>query len=102
MPRIRFIDKSGAERQVDSEVDVSIMHVAIANRIPGIAGDCGGCCLCSACHARIDLAWTALLPPPSSNEVNMLDHIPNSRHNSRLTCKIWITDELDGMIVRTL
>lgn len=80
---------------------MSVMQVATANDIPGIAGDCGGCCLCSACHARIDLPGTTRLPPLSSNEVNMLDHLANSRFNSRLTCKVWVTDELDGMIVRT-
>ena len=102
MAQIHFIDRNGVERIVDSEADVTVMHAAVANHIPGIAGECGGCCLCSACHARIDQAWTRHLSPPSTNELNMLDHIPNSRFNSRLTCRIWITDELDGLIVRTL
>jgi ferredoxin, 2Fe-2S len=102
MPRIHFIDNNGTEREVDAEVDVSLMQVALANSIPGIAAECGGCCLCATCHARIDNAWVGLLPYPSSNEVNMLDHIPNARLNSRLTCKIWVTEELDGLIVRTL
>jgi 2Fe-2S ferredoxin len=102
MPRIRFIDSAGVERKVDADVDVSVMQAAIANRIPGIASDCGGCCLCHACHALVDYEWTTELPYPSANELNMLDHMPNSHVNSRLTCKIFITEELDGLIVRTL
>jgi ferredoxin, 2Fe-2S len=102
MPRIHFIDRNGVDRAIDSEVDVSLMQVALANRIPGIAGDCGGCCLCHACHALIDYDWTVQLPYPTANELNMLDHMPNSHCNSRLACRIWITDDLDGLIVRTL
>ena len=102
MPRIYFIDRKGLERVVDADMDVSVMQAAVAHNIPGIAGECGGCCLCSACHARIDRTWIGRLDYPSSNEVNMLDHIANSHYNSRLTCKIWITEDLEGLIVRTL
>lgn len=101
MPKIRFVDCSGVERTVTSDSDVSVMHAALANDIPGIAGDCGGCCLCASCHAWIDREWLGRLQHPSSNEINMLDHIPNVRYNSRLTCKIWLRDDLDGLIVRT-
>lgn len=102
MPKVHFIDRCGLERVVETDVDVSVMHVAVANNISGIAGECDGCCLCSTCHALIDRTWLGRLDYPSSNEVNMLDHIPDSRSNSRLTCKIWMTEALDGLIVRTL
>ena len=101
MPRIHFIDRNGVERIIHSEADVSVMQAAVTNDIPGIASDCGGCCLCASCHAWIDRAWIGRLERPSQNEANMLDHIPNARYNSRLTCKIWISDDLDGLVVRT-
>lgn len=101
MPRIRFVDGKGVERVVEAETDCSVMQVALAHDIPGIAAECGGCCLCATCHARIDFAWISRLPRPSQNELDMLDHIEDARYNSRLTCKLWVTTELDGLVVRT-
>ena len=101
MPRIHFIDRAGIERVVDAELDSSVMQAAIAHRIPGIAGDCGGCCLCSACHARVDRDWIARLERPLDSEASLLDHISETHYNSRLTCKIWMSAALDGLVIRT-
>ncbi|MEY4761522.1 MAG: hypothetical protein RLZZ200_1378 [Pseudomonadota bacterium] len=100
MPRIRFIDRLGTERTVDADVDVSLVEVAIAHGIPGIAAECGGCCLCHTCHVRIGFDGMPAIPAPSDSELNMLDHMPESRYNSRLACRIFVTNALDGLVVR--
>lgn len=65
-----------------------------------LIGECGGSCICASCHAYIDAAWLQALAPVSINEAQMLDVIDNSRYNSRLTCRIRLGPELDGIIVR--
>ena len=100
MPKIRFIQHDGTEQIVEGEAGQSIMQTARDNMVPGIIGDCGGNCSCATCHGYVDPAWLKKLPPRSENEVVMLDGVMHLEDNSRLTCQIKVTPELDGIIVR--
>lgn len=101
MPKILFIDHAGTERLVETEAGKSVMQTALDNLVPGIVGDCGGSCSCATCHAYVDPAWLDKLPPQSEGEAMMLDGALNVEPNSRLTCQINVTAELDGMVIRT-
>jgi ferredoxin, 2Fe-2S len=101
MPKIIFISHDGTERSVDAEVGQSVMQVAINNLLPGIIADCGGNCSCATCHTYIDEAWLDKLPAASSDELAMIDCALNTQANSRLSCQIRMTPQLDGVIVRT-
>lgn len=100
MPKITYIEHDGTERQVDAEVGKSVMQTAVDNLVSGIVGDCGGCCSCATCHGYIDENWAAKLPAKSENEAMMLEGALHVQDNSRLTCQITITPELDGLVVR--
>lgn len=101
MPKIVFIEHSGTERVVDAEIGKSVMQIALDNMIPGIVGDCGGSCSCATCHAYVDPAFAGKLPPQSETEVMMLEGALETQQNSRLTCQLTMTPELDGLVVRT-
>ena len=101
MPKIKYIEHDGKERTVDAEVGATVMETAIRNSVPGIVAECGGACSCATCHVHVDAAWTAKVGPPSPMEEDMLDFAFDVRPNSRLSCQIKVTDELDGLIVRT-
>jgi len=100
MAKIRFILHDGTEHVVEGEVGNSIMQTARDNLVPGIIGDCGGNCSCATCHGYVDPAWKDKLAPPSENEVIMLDGTMHQEDNSRLTCQLTLTRELDGIVVR--
>ena len=100
MARIRFIQHDGSERVVEGEVGNSIMQTARDNMVPGIIGDCGGNCSCATCHGYVDPAWIDKLLPRSENELIMLDGTMHQEENSRLTCQIKLTPELDGIVIR--
>jgi 2Fe-2S ferredoxin len=68
--------------------------------VPGIPADCGGACACATCHAYVDETWLERLPPMDSTENDMLDCAVERRDNSRLTCQVFISEELDGMVLR--
>jgi len=76
------------------------MTTAIKNRVPGIDADCGGACSCGTCHVFIDAAWMSKVGESGEFEEPMLDLNPDRASNSRLSCQIDISDDLDGMIVR--
>ncbi|MGF6266322.1 2Fe-2S iron-sulfur cluster-binding protein [Paraburkholderia youngii] len=99
MPLIRFIQPDGSEAAVSATVGDSVMQTAVNNQIPGILGDCGGSCSCATCHAYVDEAWSSHMPAAEPYEVDMLTCAMDVRENSRLTCQIFVTPELDGLVV---
>ena len=99
MPKVIFVDSEGVRREVDVEAGNTIMEAAIDNDVPGIVAECGGACACATCHAYIDEDWVARLVDMDDMEDAMLDSALDRKANSRLTCQISMTDELDGIKV---
>jgi len=100
MPKIHFIEFNGTEHIIDGEAGKTIMQHAIDNLVPGIIADCGGCCSCATCHGYIDPVWLERVGAPSGDENMMLDGALERADNSRLTCQIVFSDELDGIVVQ--
>ena len=100
MAKITYIEHGGAEHTVEVKTGLSVMEGAVKNNIPGIDADCGGACACATCHVYVDEAWREKAGAPSAMEESMLDFAENVEANSRLSCQIKISDELDGLIIR--
>jgi 2Fe-2S ferredoxin len=101
MAKIRYVDHTGAERLTDVPEGWSIMEGAVLNSIPGIDGDCGGCCACATCHVYVDPAWVEKLPPKDKPEIAMLELAKGVKANSRLGCQLKVSEHFDGLIVTT-
>ena len=101
MPKITYIEHDGTSRTVDAETGSTVMEAAIRNGIPGIEAECGGACSCATCHVHVDEAWMEKVGKPAPMEEDMLDFAFDVRPNSRLSCQIKVTDELDGLVVST-
>ena len=99
MPKISFTDSVGETRDIDAKTGLTLMEVAVDNNVAGIVAECGGACACATCHAYIDESWVAKLPAIDDMEDAMLDSALERRPNSRLSCQIEITDDLDGLTV---
>jgi ferredoxin, 2Fe-2S len=101
MPKIIFIAQNGEENAVHAEVGDSVMKAAMNSMVPGLIADCGGNCSCATCHAYVDTPWLEKLPAPSDDEKAMLECALHVEPSSRLTCQVFMTPELDGMVIRT-
>ena len=101
MPKITYIDHGGTARTVEAEIGSTVMETAIKNGIPGIEAECGGACACATCHVHVDGAWRAVVGEPSPMEEDMLDFGYDVQADSRLSCQIKVTVELEGLVVRT-
>ncbi len=101
MPKITFIDHEGTARTLDVIAGDSLMQVATSNGVPGIDADCGGACSCATCHVYIDSEWLGRVGPHGEMEIDMLEVVDERQDNSRLSCQITVTDELDGLVVTT-
>ena len=67
--------------------------------IPGIDADCGGGMACATCHVYVKEEWLDKLPVKEDGEEDMLDMAFEPKSNSRLSCQIIVSDELDGLVV---
>ena len=99
MPKIIFITGDGTRHEIAVENGYSVMEAAINNDIDGIVAACGGACACATCHGYVDDAWLDKLPPMDDMEDSMLDAAYERKSNSRLTCQIEVSDELDGLVI---
>jgi 2Fe-2S ferredoxin len=102
MPKITYIEHDGTEHPIEVPLGRSVMQGAVDNNVPGIDADCGGECACATCHVYIDAAWLHKvgLPEPGSQEASMLSFAAVTQPDSRLSCQIKVTPELDGLILR--
>ena len=57
-------------------------------------------CACATCHVYVNPEWVEKTGKPASIEEDMLDFAFDVRKESRLSCQIKVTAELDGLTVR--
>ena len=100
MATIVFFEPDGTEKSVTARIGQSIMEVAVQNGVNGIEADCGGACSCATCHGYIDEAWFDRLNPPQGVELDMLEFALDTAPNSRLTCQIPVSEDMDGLVIR--
>ncbi len=101
MPKINYTDKSGNIMSVEVESWLSVMEGALQNNVPGIDADCGGSMACATCHVYVEEKWLDKIPKAEDAEIDMIDMAHEPKKNSRLSCQIIITDELEGLSVTT-
>jgi ferredoxin, 2Fe-2S len=96
-----YIQADGSETTIEAPDGTSIMQAAITNGVPGILAECGGAASCATCHVYVDEAWLERLPLMGDDENEMLDCTAAERRpNSRLSCQIELSSDLDGIVVR--
>ena len=100
MARIEYIEAGGVEHVLDLEPGLSVMQGAVGNGVRGIIGECGGAASCATCHVYVDPAWLGKIGEKSATEEALLEEVCAPQSNSRLSCQIMITEELDGLVVR--
>ena len=101
MAKITYKDHEGGSRTIEVENGLSVMEGAIQKDVPGIDADCGGSMACATCHVYVEEKWFDKLPKAEDAEVDMIDMAHEPKKNSRLSCQLIVTDELEGLIVTT-
>jgi 2Fe-2S ferredoxin len=100
MAWITYVAADGQASRVEVREGSSVMLGAVQNNLRGIDGECGGCLSCATCHVYLDPEWEARVPAADEMESDMLEFVAAERRpNSRLSCQIQVTPELDGLRV---
>ena len=96
MGMLKVVDRDGVEHAVEAKPGLKVMEV-LRELDYGVAAICGGMCSCATCHIYVDPAWLDKLPPPMSDERDLLTELSHYRENSRLSCQVEITPALSGL-----
>jgi 2Fe-2S ferredoxin len=99
MPKMTFIERDGAAREVEAPLGLSVLEIAHKHGVD-IEGACEGSLACSTCHVIVDPAWATRLEKPTEDEEDMLDLAFGVQATSRLGCQLVMTAALDGLVVR--
>jgi ferredoxin, 2Fe-2S len=100
-PRAIYVNPDDSREELDIDVGTSLMQAALAHGLDGIIAECGGSAMCATCHVFVDEADLGRLPDIQPDEDEMLDGTAVPReHNSRLSCQLVMSPELDGITVR--
>lgn len=99
MAKITYIEHDGTKHEVEAENGLTIMEAAVKNMVPGIDADCGGACACATCHVYVAPDWLEKTGKIDPMEESMLDFAQERQENSRLSCQIKVSKELDGLTV---
>ena len=99
MAKITYIEHTGKPHTIEVENGLTVMEGAVQNNIPGIDADCGGGMACATCHVYVKDEWFDKINKMNEGEEDMLDQAFEPKKNSRLSCQITVSDELDGLVV---
>ena len=101
MPKITYISHDNKKNTVEVQAGLSVMEGALQNSIEGIDADCGGSMACATCHVYVSENWLDKIEKIHDAEQDMLDMAYEPKKNSRLSCQIIISNDLDGLEVTT-
>ena len=99
MAKITYITHDNQKHIIEVQNGLTVMEGAVQNDIPGIDADCGGSMACATCHVYVKEDWFNKIPPKQQGEDDMLDQAYEPKSNSRLSCQLVVSDDLDGLVV---
>lgn len=92
--------RSGERVEIAAQTGFSVMEAMRDAGIDELLALCGGSCSCATCHVFVDPEFAGALTGMSQDESDLLDNSEHRRDNSRLSCQILLTEELDGLAVQ--
>ena len=101
MPKITYIEHNGNSKTIEVDNGLTVMEGAVQNNVQGIDADCGGGMACATCHVYVEDSWFSKLLKAEDAEQDMIDMAYKPNKNSRLSCQIVVSDEIDGLTVTT-
>ena len=99
MPKLVVVNRAGEETSVDVQEGLTVMEAIRDNGFDELLALCGGCCSCATCHVHVDPSFVDRLPAMSEDEDDLLESSDHREANSRLSCQIPFTADLDGLKV---
>jgi 2Fe-2S ferredoxin len=100
MAKLNVTTRSGDLHAVEAQPGLSVMEIIRDGGIDELLALCGGCRSCATCHVYVDPNFLDKLPPILDDEADLLEGTTQRTQNSRLSCQIPFTVDLDGLHVQ--
>ena len=94
--KIRVTDRDGNKHELEGDSNSTLMEI-LRDAGLDIEATCGGCCACATCHVYINDKWLEKINNKDDDEESMLDQAFDVKDNSRLSCQINLSEDLDGI-----
>ena len=89
-------DRDGVVHELEAVEGWRLMEILRDHGV-SMENTCGGALACAECHVILDADWAGRVPPPREEEIEKLDELPMLYENSRLSCQIIWSDEMNGL-----
>ena len=99
MPRLIVTTREGDASEIEVGDGLTVMEAIRDNGFDELLALCGGCCSCATCHVHVDGDFLDRLPAMSADEDDLLESSDHRASNSRLSCQLPFTSDLDGLRV---
>ncbi len=99
MPQLTIVSRDGIEKTIEGKAGWSVMENIRDHGFDELLALCGGCCSCATCHVHVDPDWMEKVGGTNADEDDLLDTSDHRAPNSRLSCQIEYSEELDGLRV---
>ena len=96
---IKVIDRNGELHNLKGPIDMNlnVMELLKINELP-VEGTCGGMAMCASCHVYI--VSDHILPEKTFDETAMLEESWDMQDNSRLSCQLKLSEQLEGLTIQ--
>lgn len=94
--RLSFVAPDGTVTRGEGRPGERLLDAAQRADMP-LEGTCNGFMACGTCHVMLPEGTP--VPPPTGEEEDMLDLLPDATRRSRLSCQVRLDDSLDGLVV---
>ncbi len=99
MPQLTVTTRDGESRRIEGEVGRSVMEILRDAGFDELVAMCGGACSCATCHVYVREDDMGRLQAVEGAENDLLDSSEHRRPNSRLSCQLRFSVEMDGLNV---
>ena len=96
---IKVIDRNGELHNLKGPIDMNlnVMELLKINELP-VEGTCGGMAMCASCHVYV--VSDHILPEKTFDEIAMLEESWVMQDNSRLSCQLKLSEQLEGLTIQ--
>ncbi|MBN9478874.1 MAG: (2Fe-2S)-binding protein [Bordetella sp.] len=99
MPHLTVTTRDGESRRIEGDPGRSVMEILRDAGFDELVAMCGGSCSCATCHVYVREDDLERLSPMQGAENDLLDSSEHRQPNSRLSCQLRFTADLDGLSV---
>ncbi len=101
--KVTIIDREGVSHEVDAPTDMNMNMMEVVRVYElveeGSFGVCGGMAMCASCQCYVE-STDVPLPEMNPDEDAMLAEAFHVKENSRLSCQLAVTPEIEGLVLQ--